>query len=460
MQKYVFFLYLCKFNYQSIRKIMRLKTILFVLVACMVMEGCEKVDTDIFRRPFIVEGDFDPVWGIPAAKWTVTTSEILGVIDSMAHFDLYTNDDGIVSLRYAKTVHTVFDYSIVTDDDSKNGRKGEQDSVRESQTITGMLKLDFFSDMRDWDDDDFKLSGLYTTVKGFVKGYYKDTVTLYNHGLKVYFDSMFISVGCKDGSEMVIPLTERPFEVDEHELAAGDTLYIMDNYDITYIMPHKPEYASYSIRMTTVMPSDNWDSTYMHLLLHEIGLDSITLSTNCNLDVPMQLWSENRIYEDTIEWTLPASIADSVLDEVERFLNLDSTSYIVIEANNSLPASLKLNLALLGHDTYRLSDNILPESAEIKEPPVRYLPATDTYASSGFAHSSFVIPIDNRLLKMLRETYYLHYRVAFNTSKIGTTGEFPHVTVFDTNRIDLEAKVVLAPHIHFSSDSIKIDREP
>ena len=68
MQKYVFFLYLCKFNYQSIRKIMRLKTILFVLVACMVMEGCEKVDTDIFRRPFIVEGDFDPVWGIPAAK--------------------------------------------------------------------------------------------------------------------------------------------------------------------------------------------------------------------------------------------------------------------------------------------------------------------------------------------------------------------------------------------------------
>ena len=297
-------------------------------------------------------------------------------------------------------------------------------------------------------------------MKGFVKGYYKDTVTLYNHGLKVYFDSMFISVGCKDGSEMVIPLTDRPFEIDEHELAAGDTLYIMDNYDITYIMPHKPEYASYSIRMTTVMPSDNWDSTYMHLLLHEIGLDSITLSTNCNLDVPMQLWCDNRIYEDTIEWTLPASIADSVLDEVERFLNLDSTSYIVIEANNSLPASLKLNLALLGHDTYRLSDNILPESAEIKEAPVRYLPATDTYASSGFAHSSFVIPIDNRLLKMLRETYYLHYRVSFNTSKIGTTGEFPHVTVFDTNRIDLEAKVVLAPHIHFSSDSIKIDREP
>ena len=106
-----------------------------------------------------IEGDFDPVWGIPAAKWTVTTSEILGVIDSMAHFDLYTNDDGIISLRYAKTVHTVFDYSIVTDDDSKNGRKGEQDSVRESQIITGMLKFDFFSDMRDWDDDDFKLSG-------------------------------------------------------------------------------------------------------------------------------------------------------------------------------------------------------------------------------------------------------------------------------------------------------------
>ena len=40
---------------------MRLKTILFVLVACMVMEGCEKVDTDMVRRRGLVEGERDPV---------------------------------------------------------------------------------------------------------------------------------------------------------------------------------------------------------------------------------------------------------------------------------------------------------------------------------------------------------------------------------------------------------------
>ena len=432
---------------------MRLKSILFVLLGVAALAGCNKEEFDILKNPVIIEGEADPVWGFPAARWDVSVTELVGLVDSIGQVDLYTDENDMLALRYKDSVHTVLDYTGSTDD----GAKDNDDSIRVHGIISGSVDMPVFRNLETLGAEDFRLKGLFVSAETYVKGYYDDTVPQNtNHGIRIYFDSLTINISCKDGSVFSIPLYDKHWTIPERELMNGRMIRIMSRYNATNILPHKPLNILYSVRMVTVIPKGVGFGDEVIEFMQSIGVDSVTVDTRCWTESPLQMYCHNVRHEDTVEWQMPQSFSDSVLDEVERYMTLDSTSCLVIEAKNYLPLSLKLNLALLGQDTYPLTDFLLQGNDVIAGAPLRQLPDHDSYASNGYAKSTLAIPIDNELLQQLRQTHFVHFFLEMNTTTHTTSERQPTVAIFGSDHVDIRAKVVLAPHVHFSSDPIDI----
>ena len=122
---------------------MRLKIILFALVASILATGCNKEDLDLLKNPIIIEGDLDPVWGIPVAKWSVSVNDMIGWVDSFGVFSVYVDENDMLSMRYQDSLHSVYEYS-----DTKRNAFPDwetEDTVRLYHTIIGRLDMPIFS---------------------------------------------------------------------------------------------------------------------------------------------------------------------------------------------------------------------------------------------------------------------------------------------------------------------------
>jgi len=433
---------------------MRLKIILFTLIASVFLSGCTK-EFDKLKQPIVFEGDMDPVWAIPAAKWSVTVNDLLSWIDTIGLFQLYSDENGLLSMRYMDTLHSVYDYDDVKTVPSK---AGDDDTLRMYYHIRGRLALPLFSSLEEMGDDLY-VKGLYVSASTFVNGFVNDSALFnFNHGINLSLDSIMLNVVCADGFSPVIPLSDQPRRIKEVELIHGKKINILDKYDISAIVNRKPKYIRYSLRLVTAIPIENMFSDSGEEYLKSIGFDSITADTRCIAEFPMQFHCKNINHSDTVEWSLPFEVADSILNEVERYLTLDSTSYIVLEARNMIPLTLKMNLALLDSNRASLTDDLLHGEQIIQGAKLSESELLESYVASESSRTCITIPIDFALLKNLKKTRHLAYRVAADSSTEGTDEALPTVSIQGQDSIELRARVVLAPHVHFSTDPIVITR--
>lgn len=433
---------------------MKLKIILFALIGSIALSGCSKDDLDKLRNPLVIEGDLDPVWAIPVAKWSVEVNDLMGWIDTLGLFYIYKDENDIISMRYQDSLHSVYDYS---DAKGRNALTEDDDSIRLMYYINGRLDLPIFSTLQDIGIDNLQLKGLYVTASSFIDGHINDTVEFnFNHGIKLYFDSITLTVMCANGFNPVIPLSENRVVLMEEELINGKRIDIVNNYDISPLVNRQPKYIRYSANLNVAMPKTFWYTGGGEAYLKSIGFDSVTVDTRCMADFPLQIYCQNITRTDTIEWNLPIDISDSVLNEVERYLTLDSTSCIVIEARNNIPLTFLMNLSLLDTNMVSLTEDLLNGDQLILGGQLVESPILDSYVSGGYSRSCITVPIDFTLLKKLRQTRYLSYRISLSSSTIGALEEHPTVAVQGKDKIELRARVVLAPHVHFATDPIDI----
>ena len=438
---------------------MKLKTITFALLATLLASSCMKEgDFSELKHPIIFEGDFDPVLGIPFAKMSANMGFFVDLMDSTGLADIYIDSNDMVSIRYSDYMHEVFDYTV-----HKGMGKGAKsptewyDTLWLTHIIQGTLDIPLFRKLRTLEDHDIHLNGMLFTVTSNVKGYTTDTMqSIFNHGIKLYFDSITLKIDCKDGFSPVIPFINAPSVVDETELMHGQRLDILDQFDISSIVNRHPQRVSYTIRMKIAIPVGQWTTTDPIEYLNSIGVDSVTADINSYADFPLQIYCKDVSFIDTVDLNMPINDIDSVLNEVERYLTLDTTSCIVIEAKNYIPISLTLNAMLLDSNMTAVSKQILPSDSIIYGAPLRPMENNTSYVSNGFTKSRIVVPIDMQMLHNLRKTRYLQYSFNLSTSTLNTHEERPTISIREYDKLDMKAYIVVAPHIHIATEPIEI----
>ena len=399
---------------------MKLRTITFTIAAVLMMCSCVKEnDFEALKHPLIIEGDFDPVLGLPLAKMTANMAQIIGLLDSAQEVDVYIDSNDLVSLRFNDTAHTLLYYKV-GEEKNTAGRKGFVDSIRIQNVLSGKLNIPLFQSTELLGINDLEFKGMYFSFNSIVKAFVTDSLRdIFSHGVRLYFDSVVLQVNCLDGFSPVINLNVGSNGVSSSNLIAGQPLEIMNNYDISQIVNHKPLDVSYSVRLNVVVPANQWQTN-----------DSIT--------------EQNM------------SLKDSTLDKVERMLNLDSSSCLVIESRNWLPIDLHVNLALLDSMKNTLTSTSYMSDSILYGAPLHREAFAESYVSSGYTKSRIVIPISFDMLKSLRKTKYLKYTVGANTSRRGVPEERPTVSVRGSDKLELRTYIVVAPHVRLASDPIRI----
>ena len=61
------------------------------------MAACSKDDFMELRHPIVMEGEFDPVYGIPVAKMSADVATMVGMLDFNQNVTVYIGEDDIVS---------------------------------------------------------------------------------------------------------------------------------------------------------------------------------------------------------------------------------------------------------------------------------------------------------------------------------------------------------------------------
>lgn len=438
---------------------MKLKTIIFALLAATVASACMKEgDFDELKHPFIFEADFDPVLGIPVAKMSATMGDIVKLTDSTGLVNVYIDSNEMVSVRYSDYMHEVFDYTVHKGSARGHEGKADQgDTLWLTHIIQGTLDIPLFDKLRAMEEHDIHLRGMYFTVDADVKGYTTDTMqSIFNHGIKLYFDSITLRIDCKDGFSPVIPFIDAPGVVDERELMAGQRLEILDKFDISSIVNRKPQHVSYTIRMNIAIPVGEWTTDDPIEYLNRIGVDSVTASIHSHADFPLQIYCKDVTYSDTADFELQFGNADSVLDEVERYMTLDTMSCIVIEAKNYIPLELRLNGMLLDSNMAALSAPLLVHDSVVQGAPVRPLPNYTSYVSNGYTKSRLVLPIDMQLLSSLRKARHLQYTLQLSSSARNAAEERPSISIRKDDKLELKAYIVVAPHVHIATEPVEI----
>lgn len=435
---------------------MKLKTISFAIVILLLATGCRK-DGYIYnwKDPLVVEGDFDPVLGVPIAKMTANMSRIVGLVDSVGDVDVYIDSNDLVSFRYFDSMHSVFNYTVQKGGNYAGAKSGV-DSFLVQDVIVGTLDIPLFDKIRALHNDDLLFSDMFFSVDAFVKGFVTDSLQeIFRHGVRLYFDSVRLQVRCQDGYSPEIDLMQYSNGVEAANLIDGHHLDVVKNYDISELVNHKPIEVTYTVRLNVKIPVDQWITHDSITYINEIGVDSIVADIRAYADFPLQVYCKDIEYVDTayvnMNW---GANADSVLDRIERMMKLDSTSCIVVEAKNWLPISMHLNISLLDSNMNNLRAELFASDSMIAGAPLKMHPFSSSYVSSGYTKSRIVSPISWELLHDLRKTRALRYSIGASTSTNGANVPHPKVSVQGNDKLELKAYVVVAPHVHLATDPI------
>lgn len=454
MQIYSFFLYLCIFIIVGIIFFMRLKTIIFVLIALTFAQSCKKEDFEALRYPLVIEGDFNPVLDIPVVKKTITVSDIVGLVDPSEKVDMTIAPDGLVSLHFDDTLHSVYDYS-----DCKSLQSYQVgDSLYIPYIITGKLNIPLFDSLRHIGTEYLKVKGMYISINTNIIGAQnRNTGITFNHDLNIHLDSIAIRIDCHDGFRPLIPVADNEPVIDEQALLNGYHITLLDNYDISPIINRFPKLVRYTIRMTTAIPLGDWYEGSAEPYFRSLGLDSVIANTYCSAAFPLQLYCNEMEFSDTASWQPAGSLPnDSIMHEIERYLTLDSSSYLVLDCRNYIPLTTYMNILLLDSNMHTLSSPLLSTNNTMAGAPIRLMERSESYQSDGFTKSNIILPIDWQLYEQLKQTRFIRYTLKFSTSTLGARESYPTVAIHKDDRLELRARVVLAPHIHFVTDPIEI----
>lgn len=412
------------------------------------MSCVKEGDFSELRHNFVLEGDFDPVLGTPIAKMSANIATLIGMVDSSEDMQVYIDSNDLVSIRYCDSVHTR--YSFLPTKNTRRHNDGLPDTIWGTSSITGEMTIDLFTKLHQLSTSPIESVGLFVNIAADMVAFADPEALqiLKENGVRLYFNNLKLNVTCLDGFCPTIPIADESDHIDIDQLVAGSHIKILDHFDCSYLVTRRPSTVRYSIDFNIGVPAAVWENVD-ETVVAGLGLDSIVADIVLTADFPMQMYCRDLAYLDTI--VLDMDVVDSVLNRIDNVMTInDSSSYLVVEARNSIPLSFALNASLLDQQKRPLTENLLEHDSILYAAPIRPLGGSVTNVSDGYTESRIVLPLNDEKIQTLRKTKYISYHVLFASSTTGVSTYHPVVSVQGKDRLDLRTYLVIAPHVRLS----------
>ena len=435
----------------------RITTVLLLLSLLMV--ACDKEDFDALRHPIVLEGEFDPLFGIPVAKMSADMATLTGMLDFNNDVSVYIGEDDIVSFRYYYNKHFTMSW-VAGKGAVKGSTKDSFDTIRSYSYIEGTQTFDLFEKLEIFDTNEFNVNEFLVTldadVKGYVNSSFQEAVA---RGANLTFDSLSIVIHCMDGYTEELPQLITTEKVSVVELLQTRNISIFNKHNLKDTIEHRPTNVDYTVRMCITIPTEQMmPGSGFDECIQSLGVDSMMADMHACLELPLNFYSHGVSYNDTLSLDLSnlneqlANIHDETMEGENYSLHLnDSNCYIAFVTKNYLPTELKFNITFLDGAGNEILHTLFGGDRAIYAAPVVPLAGhADTWVSDGASTAQFKVHLSLKELKKLCDTRSLAYKIDLNTANHEQTGNKPYVAVRMDDKIDIRAYVVLSPHADFS----------
>jgi len=437
---------------------MRHKIITFALLLPLLLTACSKDYFSELKHPLEIQGSFDPVYGFPLAKMSANMATIIGMVDTNQAVSVYVGEDDVVSLRYDYYQHLALSWVAEKGTPSKDSPKS--DTLHSYTIISGTEKIDIFEKLQDYDTNTFRINEFFVNleadVQGFVNSSFQEVLA---EGCNLSFDSLVLKINCIDGYTETLPLLIATEEVSVTELLATRHLPLLENYNLRHVVEHKPSSVDYTIRLCITLPANQLapGSTFQEQMNY-IGVDSIIADIDARLELPLNFYSNNIRYVDTVD--LDLSNLDEELQNIDQdtlrgdnytvHLN-DSNCYLAFVVNNGLPLGLNFDITFLDQYNMPILSTMFEGDPGIAPAPVVPLPGHEnTYIANDSTTSQFRLQLTLDNLRQLSNTRRLIYDVNLNTSHPSLPGSTPFIAIRSNDRLGIRTYVVISPHADFT----------
>ncbi len=433
-------------------------TILLLLIP-LLMVACSKDDFSELRHPIEVQGEINPIFGIPLAKMSADMATLVGMLDFNQDVNVYFGEDNIVSFRYLYNKHFMMSW-VASKGAPKGETKDEFDTIRSYTLIEGTQTFDLFDKLEIFDTNEFSINEFLVTldadVKGYVNSSFREVVA---RGANLTFDSLAIVIHCKDGYTEELPQLITTEKVSIADLLETKNIPIFEKYNLKDVVEHRPTSVDYKVRMCITVPTEQMmPGSDFGDYMQELGVDSMMANLHACLELPLIFYSHGVSYNDTLPLDLSNlheqldNIQDGTMNGEHYSLHLnDSNCYIAFVTKNYLPLELNFNATFLDEADNELLRTVFEGDLASHAAPVTPLAGhTGTWISNGNETSQFKIHLNLNELKQLANTHRLVYSINLNTAQHNLTGQKPYVAVRMEDHIDIRSYIVLSGHADFA----------
>lgn len=435
----------------------RITTLLLIIP--LLITACKKDDFSELRHPIVMEGEFDPVFGVPLAKMSADMATIVGMLDLNKDVSVYVGEDDIVSFRYYYNKHFTMSW-VASKASPKGWTKGDFDTIRSYTLIEGTQTFDLFEKLEIFDTNQFSINEFYVTldadVKGYVNSAFQEVVA---RGANLTFDSLVIVIHCKDGYSEELPQLITTEKVSVVDLLETKNVPIFEKYNLKNVVEHRPTSVDYKVRMCITIPTEQMmPGSDFNDYMQELGVDSMMADMHACLELPLNFYSHGVTYADTLDLDLSNlqekldEINDGTMNGEHYSLRLNDTNcFIAFVTKNYLPVEVNLDVTFLDGNNDEILHTLFEGDRSIYAAPVVPLAGQEnTWVSDGATSSEFKIHLSLDELKRLCNTRKVAYGIKLNTAKHEMSDSKPFVAIRMDDHIDIRSYVVVAAHADFS----------
>lgn len=422
------------------------------------LTSCLKEDDfSELRHDFRIQGEFDPVYGIPLAKMSADIATLVGIFDTNADLMIYIDSNGTAAFRFTHQETVNLDWSVAK---HSPRTKGSADTTYASFYITGNQAIDLFDKWDFGDTNALRAQEVRVTLTAFLQATVNASFQyLIDCGANLFFDNMTLTGECNDGYVKILRLMNDTTRVTAQALIDGTLLSLLDKYNFAGIIQHRPNNVIYSVRANLAIPSSMIGNEDFNLSLEQMGVERLDANLDIAVDLPLEFYCDRFMYQDTFEVDLSSAAIEMdslnnlyATDGLSLGIN-DSNCYIGLEVINELPIAAWANMQLLDSNLVPLSEQPLFEnSLAIPGAPVKLNEDGTAYISNGTQRNTSRLPITPDVLRQLNSSRYLVLSLGANTSTLGADRPNPIVAVRQHDKLKARAFAVLSPHAQFSLD--------
>ena len=430
---------------------MKVRLSIVALVIVLLSSACVKEgDFDELRHPLLLEGEFNPTYGFPVAWADADLATLMGFVPSGAKFQVLTDPvSGLLTLEKDSLLHNCYTY------DAK--RNGKAYGSKDNKTVLFHADINHGNSigLNDLKEHDMVIKRLDLRLTANVRAYVSgSTQALLDSDAEIHFDTIWMTVTFDDGEPFYTPFYWGE-SINAQELIDGKTITLVD-YDASWAVNRDAKRVRFSTAVNVAANANNVTPAYLH---DALNIDSLVVDCHAAVDFPAIMYVGNLHVDDM-------SGLDSIMkdpeisgDGISVSLNDTATNYLYIDADNGLPANLRVQLKALDSNYMDVTGDLLPDQQFLEASPVTVVPdglstgLYEGYMADGRTHSAIQVRITTEMLRNLAKAKYLVLTLRVTTpTELPAVGdeERPFVIIRDVDTMKLKVSLQVSPHLVIS----------